>query len=91
MNKSIVPILSSPRARALAEECIQLKRRLADKLTAFDELVHAISYLRESLGEVREMDVAESLEELRLSLLDAIDDIETNREMHALRARFRPN
>ncbi|MDO9225197.1 MAG: hypothetical protein Q8M09_15680 [Pseudomonadota bacterium] len=91
MNKSVLAILTDTRAFALAEECIQLKRRLADKLTAFDELVHAISYLRESLGEVREMDVAESLEELRLGLLDAIDDIETNREMHALRARSRPN
>jgi len=89
MNKAVLAILTSPRARALAEECIHLKRQLADKLTSFDELIEAINHVQETTGEIREIDVAQSLTDLHDGLLAAIADLETNRTAHALRARSR--
>lgn len=89
MNKVVKAILADPRARALAEECVHLKRRLAEKLTAFDELIDAMSYVQETTGEIREIDVAQSLIDLQDGLLAALDDLETNRTAHALRARSR--
>ncbi|MDP2432586.1 MAG: hypothetical protein Q8O33_11195 [Pseudomonadota bacterium] len=89
MNNVVRAILTDPGAFALAEECIHLKRRLVDKLTAFDELIEAMYHVQETVGEIREVDVAKSLAALHSCLLAALDDLETNRTAHALRARSR--